>query len=317
MADETTQCPVRQRSRSRDPEQRPQTSPATTSGTSGTSGSAGTSTSSTSGTSGSGRVLRLRRVATAAQEVLPPQPPEIVRSDSHQAALFVAASRGEPRAVLRAIRRGANPSEVALSSCVCGLGEDQCVCLGYAPLHCASQAGCATAVSVLLEAGADLAVRSGRVLFALKSEDEKVGLAAVDGLTPLHVAAACGHSEVVELLLLRRADPRQGAAEPSKTAFGLAAWAGQTEISELLREAARQEVAKRVTAMPARSRLTPGFTGISGISGISSAEAFLARQSPALLDNPRMEAIRARVRARQQSVEAAPVEEANALAKHL
>jgi len=219
---------------------------------------------------------------------------------SEQAALFVAASQGDAADVRRALRRGAEADVVALGPCLCGQDEAACVCLGYSPLHCACQAGSTAAVFALLTASADPCARSGRILFHVRprateehQEGEEVedsdgfsaSLSVVDGLTPLHVAAACGHRRIVSLLLRHFADPHIGAAEPRKTALGFALEARELGIAELLRQAGAERAAQRAAAT------------------VGTAESFLARQGGAAsaaqaLSSPRLEAIRQRVRAR-------------------
>jgi len=161
-----------------------------------------------------------------------------------QAAMFIAAQVGDIQRLRRAIASGASPDLVALDSCICGLAEHDCVCLGYSPLHCAAQCGSTRAALALLNAQADHSIRSGRIMFSLKcNADESF---AVDGITPLHVAAACGHTGVVELLLQHFADPHCGAVEPRRTALGFAVQAGQEDVAELLREAAADRMAQRL-----------------------------------------------------------------------
>eukprot|EP00438_Fugacium_kawagutii_P021850 Skav233019 [mRNA] locus=scaffold909:269553:276046:+ [translate_table: standard] len=91
----------------------------------------------------------------------------------------------------------------------CQLPEESCVCLGYAPIHCAAQAGSAECVRLLLAARADVSSQSGHVHFNIASAIEGDHEArrrmregcpqtavAVDGFTALHVAIACGNLEV-------------------------------------------------------------------------------------------------------------------------
>lgn len=217
-----------------------------------------------------------------------------------QVVLFAAAAGKARRGELdRALRLGADPSRVALGPCVCGLPEAECVCLGYSPLHCACQVGAAGVAYALLVAAANPSVRSGRVLFSLSAKEDSQeadsdgGLIVVDGLTPLHVAAACGHQRIVELLLRHHADPHMGAAEPRKTALGFAVCAGQDEVAELL----RRRAAARVLELARAEQRGP--------------ESFLARQRPAtaclagggtpavLMSNSRIAALRRRLQARE------------------
>lgn len=225
-----------------------------------------------------------------------------------QAVLFAAAvGRASVEELQSALRCGADPGRVALGPCACDLAEAECVCLGYTPLHCACQAGSSSVVLALLAAAADPATRSGCVLFSLSPEEgeERRGAVIVDGLTPLHVAAACGHRRVVELLLRHRGDPHMGASRPRKTALGFAVSARQEQVVELLRRAATERVLERAAAEPS-----------------GGAEAFLARQAhgavttlgslpQALAENSRILALARRVRARAAAAEPAPTSAAS------
>lgn len=210
-------------------------------------------------------------------------------ASQEQAALFVAASTGDAAGVRRALARGADGGQVALGCCLCGLAEDRCICLGYAPLHCAAQAGCFDAVWALLEEGADPCVPSAKILFGL-GQSRRPSFAGpspfivADGLTPLHVAAACGHKPIVELLLMFLADPHVGAAEPPKTALGLAVSLGEHEIVDLLRDATLARIHQRAR------------------ESTSYAERFLERQdvSSPRTTSTRFEGVLQRVRAREQ-----------------
>lgn len=67
---------------------------------------------------------------------------------------------------------------------------------GQSALHFAAGAGHKELVSLLLEAGADVALATHRI-----------AVPPISGLTPLHTAAMCGHPEVLKLLL-RAGAPR-------------------------------------------------------------------------------------------------------------
>lgn len=212
-----------------------------------------------------------------------------------QAVLFTAAiGRSTCAALEAALVRGAEPSRVALGSCVCGLPEVECVCLGFSPLHCACQAGATKVVRALLSALADPEVKSGRILFAMSDGDA----VAMDGLAPLHVAAACGHVRVAELLLSSHADPLAGAVEPRKTAVGFALAAGHQELAEVLRSAAVERMQGLAAAEPRRP---------------VGAEVFLARQAlgapgDTLVSTSKMDALRQRLRRREaEAAASAPV----------
>lgn len=230
------------------------------------------------------------------------------------AALFVAASAGDFRGARCAVRQGADVNFVAGavdSVCACRLAEEACVCLGYSPLHCAVQAGSMRTVRALVELSADVSARSGRMLFATRLGDggPSAGLAApsppsplpVDGLTPLHVAAACGHRGVVELLLKCLADPRAGAVEPvgrTPLGFVLAGDGGRAQdpgVVDLLRGACTARLMERViSAASAPPGSVEAFIGRQG-SGPCPAGEF-----PTLAASARIEDIRRRVRARHQ-----------------
>mmetsp|Transcript_113765 Transcript_113765/g.179012 ORF Transcript_113765/g.179012 Transcript_113765/m.179012 type:complete len:292 (-) Transcript_113765:180-1055(-) len=217
-----------------------------------------------------------------------------------EAALFQAASRGNGVAVRRALAHGADPLSVASDSCKCCLSEESCVCLGYAPIHCAAQAGSPSAVRILLDAQADPCALSGRILFSFgrssaSSSSCEAPPMIVDGITPLHVAAACGHQPIADLLLRRFADPHMAAAEPEKsTPLRFACLTHQNELVDFLRHAMLERVLQRVK------------------DSSSGPEAFIIRQSPNLMGgsltpeqwqpalNSRLEGLRRRVRAREE-----------------
>lgn len=226
---------------------------------------------------------------------------EVVGDEDLQAVLFAAAlGLVEAREVGRATWRGADPSRVALETCQCRLPQAECMCLGYSPLHCACQAGSVDAVQAMLLVGADPEPRSARILFGLGAADRQEAgqLLEADGLTPLHVAAASGQDDIVELLLRHGADPHIGGVEPRTTPPGFALAAGHRALAERLRRAALERTLARTRA--SRSSLQP-----------SQAEACLASQQlvdlqvgtgqllAGLQQHPRIEAIRKRLRDRQ------------------
>lgn len=215
---------------------------------------------------------------------------EAGRVQHEEAVAFVAAARGDVRLLVLALERGAQPGLVALNSCVCRLPEDECVCLGYAPIHCAAQAGSASAVYALICAQADVSIPSGHIIFNTRANASSGECRAIeaDGLTPLHVAAACGFQDVVELLLKCHADPHCSAARPHKTPLGLAELSHEGEIAELLRQARAERVAKLV-AEP-----------LSGVAGFLARQNGFIGSSPSVATNPRLEQLRLRVRAREQ-----------------
>ncbi|CAJ1412220.1 unnamed protein product [Effrenium voratum] len=204
-----------------------------------------------------------------------------------QAQLFLGASRGDVGLVRTALRRrDASPDTVAVT-CKCMLHEDSCVCLGYSPLHCAAQAGSAGCVELLLNAKADSSVRCRRIRFGVLRGDE-VAVVTVDQLSPLQVAVSCGHLEVTELLLSRGADVLQRAKEPPEDAVSLAAWAGQSHLHGILREAARDQAWK----------LAAGAGSCA-----ARPESFCLEGSERLMQNPRLLALRNRILARQEKRE--------------
>lgn len=226
--------------------------------------------------------------------------------DNHaQALLFQAASRGNRVAVQRALVNGADPVSAALERCKCQLAEEACVCLGYAPVHCAVQAGSTSTVRALLDAQADPCALSGRILFAVGRRSGSSGsssgshdpapMIVVDGITPLHVAAACGHRPIAELLLRRFADPHTAAVEPEKsTALRFACLTHQNELADFLRRAMLERVMQRVEESSSRPetfimRQSPSLMG---------GEPMQAESQPAL--STRMQGLRLRVRAREE-----------------
>lgn len=201
----------------------------------------------------------------------PRPPPEDQRLLFHGAAGLVRAAELRP-----ALGRGrGDPSAVALPPCACGLGAAACVCLGYSPLHAACQRGRGAVVQMLLEADADVHVRSARLNFGLGTST-----IAVDGMMPLHVAAACGHRCVVEMLLKFAADPLVGAKEPPKTPLGFALMVAQGPVVELLQSA----VAERKQAIAAAAEHQPDVT--------------LVQYGTLRWGGDRLDAVRRRVRAR-------------------
>lgn len=184
--------------------------------------------------------------------------------------------------------RSTDLKKVALT-CLCQLPEDLCCCLGYAPLHCAAQAGSTDCVRLLLDAQADASTQSGHLHFniAANSEGPQREATTADGLTPLHVAIACGHLEVAQLLVQRGADVNQLARKPRKAAMGIAVWARQSRgMKEFLRRVAIEEAWHRAE--------------ISG--SLARAEEFLAAQgaSHRLLQNDRLRALHRRVLAKEK-----------------
>mmetsp|Transcript_26357 Transcript_26357/g.59485 ORF Transcript_26357/g.59485 Transcript_26357/m.59485 type:complete len:240 (+) Transcript_26357:3-722(+) len=210
-----------------------------------------------------------------------------------QALLFVGASTGDAASVKRALRCRADPNLTA-TKCECLLPESHCVCLGYAPLHCAAQAGAGRCLGILLHARANLSVRCGRMRFNIQA-DGGVSSTIVNGLTPLHVAVACGHVSVVKMLLQRGAETRQEATEPRKTAVGIAAWAKQPDLLELLREAAYEEVRRLADSAPETPGLGRGHSSLEQGAGPSTC--------PGLLQHPRLRALQRRIREKQQREE--------------
>jgi hypothetical protein len=69
---------------------------------------------------------------------------------------------------------------------------------------------------------------------ALIEGGAKVDLQRRDGLTPLMVAAAHGHADVVQLLIAQHANVNEKTREKGKTALGYATSAGQDEIVKML-----------------------------------------------------------------------------------
>eukprot|EP00927_Polykrikos_kofoidii_P040292 TRINITY_DN34478_c0_g1_i1.p1 TRINITY_DN34478_c0_g1~~TRINITY_DN34478_c0_g1_i1.p1 ORF type:complete len:330 (+),score=46.79 TRINITY_DN34478_c0_g1_i1:85-990(+) len=210
--------------------------------------------------------------------------------------LFIAADAGDAATLRRALGRGGDPNFIALASCVCKLAEDACVCLGYTPLHCATQTGSACAVRALLTGSADPNARSGRVRFRMHHfasgfiesgdgcPERRDGMIVVDGVTALHVAVACGHVEIAKLLLDRNADPHLAAVEPRKTALGFAvASQAAVGLTNMLRRASAEQVSAAASA--------PLQEGV--------AETFLSRQDGVLSE--RIAAVRQRVLARQRA----------------
>jgi len=244
-------------------------------------------------------------------------------------SLHAAAALGDEVALLRLIGRprlidelGSRPrfavdlslgldlDAVALDTCACQRSEDDCVCLGYAPLHCAAQAGSASTTEVLLAAGADKDVRSGRLLFGLRAvpshmllgtgnalaerltvTEPALSVTAVEGLTPLHVAVACGHLDVVEILLQHHADPSACANEPRQNALAFASGMRNKQMKDVLRRAQMD-------------RLTDAAK-TSESQHLSQQRVFLAKQdigfgSEAMMSaSVRLEAMRQRIRARE------------------
>ncbi|CAJ1412221.1 unnamed protein product [Effrenium voratum] len=188
-----------------------------------------------------------------------------------QAQLFLGASRGDVGLVRTALRRrDASPDTVAVT----------CKCM----LHEAGSAGC---VELLLNAKADSSVRCRRIRFGVLRGDE-VAVVTVDQLSPLQVAVSCGHLEVTELLLSRGADVLQRAKEPPEDAVSLAAWAGQSHLHGILREAARDQAWK----------LAAGAGSCA-----ARPESFCLEGSERLMQNPRLLALRNRILARQEKRE--------------
>merc|ERR1712136_467517 len=148
------------------------------------------------------------------------------------------------------------------------------------PIHCAAQSGSMETVRMLLRAGASSSVPSARILFNLTQGRAPT---PVDGVTPLHVACACGHDEVVAVLLAHRA-----AEEPRKTALGFASAAGEDDIVEQLRRATAERMAQ-LASEPLR--------GLRNV--LSHQNTDLMGGVPAPLQGRRMEALRDRVRARE------------------
>eukprot|EP00435_Cladocopium_sp_Y103_P010245 s1704_g2.t1 len=174
----------------------------------------------------------------------------------------------------------------------CQLPEDLCCCLGYAPLHCAAQAGSTDCVQLLLDAEADVSTQSGHLHFniAANFEGREREATTADGLTPLHVAIACGHLEVARLLVQHGADVNQLARKPMKAAMGIAVWARQSRgMKEFLRRVAIEEAWRRAEI--------PG--------PLVRAEAFLAAQgaSVRLLQNDRLKALHRRVLAKEKDLD--------------
>lgn len=204
-----------------------------------------------------------------------------------------------------ALRKGAQPDQVALEQCVCGLAEAACICLGYSPLHCACQGGITGVVRAMLVATTNPDPRSGRVLFSLPSafpSQHSADLIETDGLTPLHIAAACGHRRIVEVLLEFHADPHMGGAEPRKTPLGFAVAARQQEVAELLRRAAVERVLERAATMPVQMEGPEAFLASQGGSLHAGVVRDARLTGP---ENPRIEAIRKRLRAREEEARAA------------
>lgn len=230
-----------------------------------------------------------RRRAAAVEE---PEPSE--------ATLFAAAlGRASGRQLVGALRKGMDPSHVALEQCACMLPEAECVCLGYSPLHCACQTGLKSAVYAMLAAAANPDTRSGRIMFSLSRSHRETsqGLIVADGLTPLHVAAACGHRRIVELLLRHHADPLVAGAEPRKTPLGFALAVGQREVAEVLRRAAVGRVLER--ALASAPEVGSAEACLASQCSAQSAEGGRGGLSAALEEHPKIEALRKRIRARE------------------
>ncbi|BGP57346.1 hypothetical protein JCM8202_002513 [Rhodotorula sphaerocarpa] len=104
---------------------------------------------------------------------------------------------------------------------------------GVLPIHAAASSGSETVVRMLIEAGAD--VNSPRVSRRYTREGTKSSGQSVGtrGSTPLHFAAANGHTLVLSLLLSYGADPRI-AEKHGATAEQIAAQNGFLDAADLL-----------------------------------------------------------------------------------
>ncbi|CAE6925121.1 ANKHD1 [Symbiodinium sp. CCMP2592] len=153
-----------------------------------------------------------------------------------------------------------------------------------------SRVGCDKCVALLVREGAEVSLQSGRIRFRIQAADAQLSEAVADGLTPLHVAVACGHVQVARVLLQSGADVRQEAKEPRRTAIGIAEWAGQRSLLGLLRDAAQEQVRRLAAEVPQAQPV------------LGNAMLFLEAQQrqPILLTTPRLEAIRQRIRQRER-----------------
>ncbi|GAA5944709.1 hypothetical protein JCM10213_009197 [Rhodosporidiobolus nylandii] len=141
---------------------------------------------STGGTGGGGGTHRLKSLSRQEARLG-------VTSEYRDLALHSAAANGNVCLVQYALSHG-QPVNSVLN--------------GVLPLHAAASSGSETVVRMLIEAGAD--VNSPRLPRRYSNERSKTSGLSVGtaGSTPLHFAAANGHTDVINLLLSYGADPR-------------------------------------------------------------------------------------------------------------
>jgi ankyrin repeat protein len=153
------------------------------------------------------------------------------RNEDWLTPLHVAALAGSAEAARQLIRCGARVNAVS------GRGEE--------PLHLAAQNGHVKVAAVLLDAKADWDARLPRM-----------------EQTPLHVAAAAGWTEMVDLLLRRGAN-LESVDHFKQTALHVAAAAGKREVVDLLlRLRAAMDSIDDLQGTPLHSAATAGQTEI-------------------------------------------------------
>lgn len=128
----------------------------------------------------------------------PTVPPQQRRLRGPLNELHLAALRGSTERIIALLSRGS-------------INIDQCVPPGFTALMCAAQNGYAHIVGILLNGGADMYITVDGVFSALHiAAQNAIALIKAgahieaktrEGITPLHLAAQLGHSEVMSVLV--------------------------------------------------------------------------------------------------------------------
>eukprot|EP01114_Cavostelium_apophysatum_P024138 TRINITY_DN9364_c0_g1_i2.p1 TRINITY_DN9364_c0_g1~~TRINITY_DN9364_c0_g1_i2.p1 ORF type:complete len:299 (+),score=27.57 TRINITY_DN9364_c0_g1_i2:23-898(+) len=117
---------------------------------------------------------------------------------------------------------------------------------GISPIYLAAQEGCVGAVSILIEAGAEIDKAS-----------------ADNGTTPLFMASQNGHHEVVKLLLQRGADPNIVTTDDETSPLQAAAMNGHLDIiKDLISEGANVNYGNTVGKTPLYLAVFKGYLGV-------------------------------------------------------